>query len=253
MATYYKSQSPIQSGEDFIYPITTADQIMKSDNSRRLEQAGLIVADNSTSLGGVAAEDYALKTDMVPTSRTINKKTLSSDIVLDATDVGALPSGATAADSSKLGGTAASEYLLHSDALTLDEISASEDLTGKVAAAEAVKQVKSDVDAAKTGYARIFKASKNNVSQLTLTIPAYENGNSYLFAVLTTDWGSGNSSGAIGTCSFLKGASTGTTGTCKILSNPDSIITSASTDRDTLTLTVTLKASYSYVKLMIIA
>lgn len=58
MAIYYKPQSPIQSGEDFIYPITTADQIMKSDNSRRLEQAGLIVADNSTKLGGKAPEYY---------------------------------------------------------------------------------------------------------------------------------------------------------------------------------------------------
>ena len=252
MAAYYKPQSPIQSGEDFIYPLTTADQIMKSDNSRRLEQAGLIVADNSANLGGVAAEDYALKTDTVPTSRTINKKILSSDIVLDATDVGALPSGATAADSSKLGGVAASEYLLHSDALTLDEISASEDLTGKVAAAEAVKQVKSDVDAVKTGYARIIKESKYNVSKITLTLP-YREGFSNLFAVLRTDWGSGNSSGAIGTYSFLKGSSTGTTGACKILSDPDSMITSASTDYDTMTLTVNLKASYSLVRLMVIA
>ena len=58
MGTYYKPQSPIQSGEDFIYPITTADQIVKSDNSRRLEQAGLIVADDSTKLGGKAPEYY---------------------------------------------------------------------------------------------------------------------------------------------------------------------------------------------------
>ena len=74
MATYYKPQSPIQSGEDFIYPITTADQIMKSDKSRRLEQAGLIVADNSTSLGGVAAKDYALKTDTAPDSAKLGGK-----------------------------------------------------------------------------------------------------------------------------------------------------------------------------------
>ena len=74
MGTYYKPQSPIQSGEDFIYPITTADQIMKSDKSRRLEQAGLIVADNSTSLGGVAAEDYALKTDTAPNSAKLGGK-----------------------------------------------------------------------------------------------------------------------------------------------------------------------------------
>lgn len=74
MAIYYKPQSPIQSGEDFIYPITTADQIMKSDKSRRLEQAGLIVADNSTSLGGVAANDYALKTDTAPDSAKLGGK-----------------------------------------------------------------------------------------------------------------------------------------------------------------------------------
>lgn len=77
MPTYYKPQSPIQSGEDFIYPITTADQIMKSDNSRRLEQNGLIIADNSTSLGGVAASSYALKTDTAPNSTKLNGQTAS--------------------------------------------------------------------------------------------------------------------------------------------------------------------------------
>ena len=69
MATYYKPQSPIQSGEDFIYPITTADQIMKSDNSRRLEQAGLIVADNSTKLDGKASSAYTQSVDgVIPNS-----------------------------------------------------------------------------------------------------------------------------------------------------------------------------------------
>lgn len=41
MAVYYKPQSPIQSGEDFIYPITTADQVILSDGSR-LEKNGAI-------------------------------------------------------------------------------------------------------------------------------------------------------------------------------------------------------------------
>lgn len=86
MATYYKPQSPIQSGEDFIYPLTTADQIMKSDNSR-LEQNGEIVADNSPKLGGIAASEYALKTKTVPTSRTVNGKALSENITLSASDV----------------------------------------------------------------------------------------------------------------------------------------------------------------------
>lgn len=44
MAIYYKPQSPIQSGEDFIYPITTADQVILSDGSR-LEKVGKINAD----------------------------------------------------------------------------------------------------------------------------------------------------------------------------------------------------------------
>lgn len=101
MAVYYKPQSPIQSGEDFIYPITTADQIMKSDNSRRLEQAGLIVADNSTSLGGVAASGYALKTDTAPDSNKLGG-VAAIDYALK-TD--------TAPDSSKLGGKTPEYYL----------------------------------------------------------------------------------------------------------------------------------------------
>ena len=129
MAVYYKPQSPIQSGEDFIYPITTADQIMKSDNSRRLEQAGLIVADNSTNLGGITAESYALKSDTVPTSRTINGKALSSNIVLNADDVRALATGGTAANSSKLNGQEAGYYATAS-ALTA--------LTDRVAALESI-------------------------------------------------------------------------------------------------------------------
>ena len=72
MAIYYKPQSPIQSGEDFIYPITTADQIMKSDNSRRLEQAGLIVADNSTKLGGKAPEYYIQPRNLLDNSDFTN-------------------------------------------------------------------------------------------------------------------------------------------------------------------------------------
>lgn len=102
MGTYYKPQSPIQSGEDFIYPITTADQIMRSDKSRRLEQAGLIVADNSTSLGGVAAKDYALKIDTAPDSSKLGGKSASEYAL--KTD--------TAPDSSKLSGKTLAEIML---------------------------------------------------------------------------------------------------------------------------------------------
>lgn len=58
-----------------------------------------------------------------------------------AADVGALPSGGTAVDSEKLDGKNANEYLLHADALTLEEIQASTDLTGKIPDAESAKLV----------------------------------------------------------------------------------------------------------------
>ena len=85
MAVYYKPQSPIQSGEDFIYPITTADQV-KVDKDTRLNAVGVylknvdnstdttVYGNNATTLGGVAAEDYALKTDMAPDSSKLGGK-----------------------------------------------------------------------------------------------------------------------------------------------------------------------------------
>lgn len=85
MAVYYKPQSPIQSGEDFIYPITTADQV-KVDKDTRLNAVGVylknidnstdttVYGNNATTLGGVAAEDYALKTDTAPNSSKLGGK-----------------------------------------------------------------------------------------------------------------------------------------------------------------------------------
>ena len=85
MAVYYKPQSPIQSGEDFIYPITTADQV-KVDKDTRLNAVGVylknidnstdttVYGNNATTLGGVAANDYALKTDTAPDSSKLGGK-----------------------------------------------------------------------------------------------------------------------------------------------------------------------------------
>ena len=112
MAVYYKPQSPIQSGEDFIYPITTADQV-KVDKDTRLNAVGVylknidnstdttVYGNNATTLGGVAAEDYALKTDTAPDSSKLGG-VAASDYALK-TD--------TAQDSSKLGGKAPEYYL----------------------------------------------------------------------------------------------------------------------------------------------
>ena len=41
---YLKPQSPIKNGDDHVYPLTMADQVILADGSR-LEQAGVIVAD----------------------------------------------------------------------------------------------------------------------------------------------------------------------------------------------------------------
>ena len=112
MAVYYKPQSPIQSGEDFIYPITTADQV-KVDEDTRLNAVGVylknidnstdttVYGNNATTLGGVAAEDYALKTDTAPDSSKLGG-IAASDYALK-TD--------TAPDSSKLGGKAPKYYI----------------------------------------------------------------------------------------------------------------------------------------------
>ena len=101
MPTYYKPQSPIQSGEDFIYPITTADQVMV-DGDTRLNAVGVylenidystdttVYGNNATTLGGVAAEDYALKTDTAPNSNKLGGKSpeyyLQPRNLLDNTD-----------------------------------------------------------------------------------------------------------------------------------------------------------------------
>ena len=62
--TYKKPQSPIMNGMDSIYPLTTADQVIKADGSR-LEQGGKVVSDDSAKLGGEPAATYALKSETV--------------------------------------------------------------------------------------------------------------------------------------------------------------------------------------------
>ena len=88
MAIYYKPQSPIQSGEDFIYPLTTSDQVILSDGSR-LEKNGLITSGDSDKLGGIAASSYALKTDTAPDSSKLDGRTLA-EIMLALYPVGAV-------------------------------------------------------------------------------------------------------------------------------------------------------------------
>ena len=107
MAVYYKPQSPIQSGEDFIYPITTADQVILSDGSR-LEKNGQISIGGGTvkTVSGVApdsAGNVALTASDVGAATAEEVSALKND-KLDKTS--------TAADSSKLGGKTLAEIML---------------------------------------------------------------------------------------------------------------------------------------------
>ena len=74
MSNYLKPQSPLQIGSDFIYPITTTDQILTDDGSRlnakyittilNEEDAGVIPKTNANQLGGIDADQYALKSEV---------------------------------------------------------------------------------------------------------------------------------------------------------------------------------------------
>jgi hypothetical protein len=51
MGSYFKPQSPLQIGSDFVYPITTADQVLTDDGSRL--SAKYISADLSDESTGI--------------------------------------------------------------------------------------------------------------------------------------------------------------------------------------------------------
>lgn len=91
---YKKPQDPLINNGFGIYPLTTADQVILSDGSR-LEKNGQI------SIGG-------------GTVKTVSGVTPDSagNVALTASDVGALPSSGTAADSSKLSGKTLAEIML---------------------------------------------------------------------------------------------------------------------------------------------
>lgn len=72
MATV-KTQTPLMLGENYIYPLTTADQVIIADGTRLMKN-GTITADDAIhakssddadKLGGVHANEYVLKTDKI--------------------------------------------------------------------------------------------------------------------------------------------------------------------------------------------
>ena len=85
---YKEPQDPLTNNGFGIYPLTTADQVILSDGSR-LEKNGQI------SIGGGTVKTVS---GVAPDS--------AGNVALTASDVGALTSGGTAANSSKLGADA---------------------------------------------------------------------------------------------------------------------------------------------------
>ena len=78
---FYKPQTPLQNGENYIYPLTTADQIVLKDGSRLNQkyvsvELGNVTGDetpviaevNADNLGGIPAERYAQKTYVLSTT-----------------------------------------------------------------------------------------------------------------------------------------------------------------------------------------
>lgn len=103
---YKKPQDPLTNNGFGIYPLTTADQVILADGSR-LEKNGVVSAnianaEDSSKLGGIAANSYALKTDTVSNSEKLGNVTASEYAL--KTD--------TAPDSSKLGGKTLAEIML---------------------------------------------------------------------------------------------------------------------------------------------
>lgn len=110
-------------------------------------QTGAAGSEASVSVSGTAEEPVIhLTIPRGETGRienlTINGKPVESGtITLTAADVGALSEDGTAADSNKLGGNLPEAYVHTEDVLTLEEIEASTDLTGKVASAKAAYEL----------------------------------------------------------------------------------------------------------------
>lgn len=120
MSNYYKPQTPLAKGDDFIYPLTTADQVLLEDGSRlnaKVVMAALDDAEdgedynpdevlvNAESLGGIPANSYMLKTDTAVDSTKLNGKP-ASDYLLKTDEV---------ENSAKLNGKPASDYSLRED------------------------------------------------------------------------------------------------------------------------------------------
>lgn len=89
---YYKPQSPIKKGEDYIYPLTTVDQIVLDDGTRLSEryvtanltdmEAGMAPFTDADTLGGVLASEYALKADVADNYVSKSGDTMSGNLIV---------------------------------------------------------------------------------------------------------------------------------------------------------------------------
>lgn len=124
---YYKLQTPLRKGEDYVYPLTTADQVIV-ENGERLNakyvsvelddtESGVVPKTNANQLGGIDAEAYATKAFV---SAEIANAQLGGGEGADIDLSGFMLKTDTAVDSEKLGGIEAENYALKSDLEDLD-------------------------------------------------------------------------------------------------------------------------------------
>ena len=115
MGTYYKPQSPIQSGEDFIYPLTTLDQIMVDENTR-LNAVGVYLKniDDST-------DTKKPQNPLTNNGFGIYPLTTADQVILSDGSRLEKNKQITANNSEKLGNVAASEYALKNDTVLNSE------------------------------------------------------------------------------------------------------------------------------------
>lgn len=120
MSNYLKPQSPLQIGSDFVYPLTTADQVILNDGTRLNSSVVLADLNNADSesvydpdtfvdadtFGGLSADKYATKDYVAAQIAELNDK--DDDIDLS----GFMLKTDTAVNSNKLGGVEANQYIL---------------------------------------------------------------------------------------------------------------------------------------------
>ena len=236
---YLKPQSPIKYNEDHIYPLTTADQIIM-DSGNRLSGVGVylekpdgedttVQGNNADTLGGIAASDFVLKTEMgaYEDSVTNNITNLETNVATNY-----LLKIETASDSNKLGGVDASEFLQKNQ--VVNNLITEEE--GFIADARALMDLKTLFDGL---HLSVETRNTTNVKSITVPYPSGSADEGCVVFVNVKDWSTQTTNFGIG-CIYNKSGVNG-----KVIVNT-SLISSLTTDGTNIT--VNLSGANSYVR-----